>query len=169
MERTKPDIYGHCRGNGKAMERIYFKSKKMSKRNSKGGWILYLMVHVPFILLFKIGITSVGVGVSKRAKQVDRAVIGFPFPIMVLFIPGAYRIEQNLHRRFSWCHCKFYSGDGASEWFFLFPILLIPVMLCVWLSYLFAIDLVLGTDFFGVVVGFLLDVFHIIYIYLQQK
>ena len=141
----------------------------MKKRDSKGGWLLYLMVHVPFIWFFKIGITSVRIGAGKRAKQVDRAVIGWPVPVMVLFVPGAYHIEQDLHRRFSWCHYKFYSGDGASEWFFLFPLLLWPVMLCVWLSYLFAIDLVLGTNFFGVVVGFLLDVFHIIHIYLQQK
>jgi len=141
----------------------------MKRRDSKSGWLLYLMVHWPFIWFFKIGITSVGIGAGKRAKQVDRAVIGRPIWIMALPIPFAYNIEQDLHRRFSWCHYKFYSGDGASEWFFLFPLLLWPLMVWVWLSYLYLIDLILGTDFFGVVVGFLLDVFHIIHIYLQQK
>lgn len=141
----------------------------MKRRDSKGGWLLYLMVHFPFIVFFKIGITSVGIGAEKRAKQVDRAVIGFPIPIMVLFIPGAYHIEQDLHRRFSWCHARFYRGDGGSEWFILFPLLLWPLMAWTWLSYLYGIDLILGTNIFGVVVGFLLDVFHVLYIYLQQK
>lgn len=141
----------------------------MKKRDSKGGRLLYLMVHVPFIWFFKIGITSVGIGAGKRAKQLDRAVIGRPFTIMALFVPGAYHIEQDLHRRFAFCHYRFYTGDGSSEWFFLFPILLWPVMACVWLSYLYVIDFVLGTTFFEVLVGFLLDCFHKIYIYLQQK
>lgn len=128
----------------------------MKRRDSKSGWLLYLMVHWPFIWFFKIGITSVGIGAQKRAKQVDRAVIGRPIPIMVLFLPGAYYIEQDLHRRFSFCHKVWYRGDGHKEWFILFPLLLWPVMLCVWLSYLYVIDLVLGTNFFEVVIGFCL-------------
>ena len=132
----------------------------MKKRDSKGGWLLYLMVHVPFIWFFKIGITSAEIGAAKRAKQVDRAVFGFPLPIMVLFLPGAYHIEQDLHRRFSFCHSKFYSGDGASEWFFMFPIVLWPVMVAVWLSYIYAVDLVLGTAFFETIIIFLFNVFR---------
>lgn len=118
------------------------------------------MVHVPFIWFFKIGITHVETGAAKRAKQVDRAVIGFPVPIMVLFIPGAYHIEQDLHRRFSFCHTRFYSGDGSSEWFFLFPILLWPFMAAMWLSYIYAVDLVLGTAFFETIIIFLFNVFR---------
>ena len=142
----------------------------MKRRDSKSGWLLYLMVHFPFIWWWKIGITSAAIGADKRAKQVDRAVIGFPVPVMVLFVPGAYYIEQDLHRLFEPLKCRFYKGDGSTEffWFFVAP----PVflfMVCVWLSYLYGIDLILGTNFFGAVVGFLLDAFHIIYIYLQQK
>lgn len=134
----------------------------MSKRNSKSGWLLYLMVHIPFIWFFKIGITSAEIGAAKRAKQVDRAVIGFPIPIMVLFVPGAYHIEQDLHRRFSWCNAPFYRGDGHQEWFFLFPIVLWPVMVAVWMSYVYAVDLVLGTVFFETIIRFLFKVFRLI-------
>lgn len=132
----------------------------MKKRDSKGGWLLYLMVHVPFIWFFKIGITSAEIGAAKRAKQVDRAVFGFPLPIMVLFLPGAYHIEQDLHRRFSFCHARFYRGDGHQEWFFMFPIVLWPVMVAVWLSYIYAVDLVLGTAFFETIIIFLFNVFR---------
>jgi len=141
----------------------------MKRRDSKSGWLLYLMVHFPFVWWWKIGITHAAIGADKRAGQIDRAVIGRPYKVIAVFIPFAYLIEQDLHRRFSFCHSRFYSGDGSSEWFFLFPILLWPLMACVWLSYLYGIDLILGTNLFGVVVGFLLDVFHIMYIYLQQK
>ena len=130
------------------------------KRDSKSGWLLYLMVHVPFIWFFKIGITSAEIGAAKRAKQVDRAVFGFPLPIMVLFLPGAYHIEQDLHRRFSFCHARFYRGDGHQEWFFMFPIVLWPVMVAVWLSYIYAVDLVLGTAFFETIIIFLFNVFR---------
>lgn len=141
----------------------------MKRRDSKSGWLLYLMVHFPFVWWWKIGITHAAIGADKRAGQIDRAVIGRPYKVIAVFIPFAYLIEQDLHRRFSFCHYVWYRGDGHQEWFFLFPILLIPVMAWVWLSYLYGIDLILGTNFFGVVVGFLLDVFHIMYIYLQQK
>lgn len=134
----------------------------MKRRDSKGGWLLYLMVHIPFIWFFKIGITSAEIGAAKRAKQVDRAVFGFPLPIMVLFVPGAYLIEQDLHRRFSFCHTRFYSGDGASEWFLLFPFLLWPVMAAAWLSYIYAIDLILGTVFFETIIRFLFNVYRLI-------
>lgn len=142
----------------------------MKKRNSKSGWLLYLMVHFPFIWWWKIGITSAEIGAERRAKQVDRAVFGFPVPIMVLFVPGAYFIEQDLHRLFSPMKCRFYRGDGSTEffWFLVAP----PVflfMVCMWLSYLYGIDLILGTNFFEVVVNFLFRIFHIIHIYLQQK
>lgn len=132
------------------------------KRNPKGGWLLYLMVHVPFIWFWKIGITSVGIGADKRAKQVDRAVIGRPIPVMVLFVPGAYHIEQDLHRRFQFCHCVWYRGDGHQEWFILFPIILFPIMVCVWMSYLFLFDLIFGTQIFSFIVNILLTLYCIL-------
>ena len=121
----------------------------MSK--SKSGHILYLMVHFPFIWWWKIGIT--GKTAEGRAKQVDKAVFGRPFPVMVVIIPGAYLIEQDLHRRFSFLNQRFYRGDGSTEWF-LFPVALVmlPLMLAVWAGYVAAIDLILGTQFFELLV-----------------
>jgi len=118
------------------------------KNNSKSGSILYLMIHLPFFWWVKVGITSKSA--ENRAKQVDRAVWGKPRVIMAVWIPGAYFIEQDLHRRFSRLNQRFYKGDGSTEWF-LFPVALVlwPLMLAVWGGYINAIDLILGTDFFG--------------------
>lgn len=121
---------------------------------SKSGHILYLFIHIPFIWWWKIGIT--GKSADARAKQVDKAVFGFPVPVMVVFIPGAYFIEQDLHRRFSFLQNRFYKGDGASEWF-LFPVafFMFPFMLAIWAGYVAAIDLILGTRFFELAVDVL--------------
>ena len=122
--------------------------------NSKSGHVLYLMIHLPFIWWVKVGITSKTADV--RAKQVDRAVWGKPRVIMAVWIPGAYLIEQDLHRRFSWLNQRFYKGDGSTEWF-LFPVafVVLPFMLAIWAGYVAALDLILGTQFFemGVEVG----------------
>lgn len=75
------------------------------------------MVHIPFVWWCKIGIT--GVGAAKRAKQIDEAVIGFPLPVMILILPFVYEIEQLLHRLFAPLSCRFYRGDGSTEWFWL--------------------------------------------------
>ena len=123
---------------------------------SKTGHILYLMVHVPFVWWWKIGIT--GKTAKGRAKQVDRAVFGWPVVVMVVPIPGAYLIEQDLHRRFRWMNCRYYRGDGMSEWFW-FPVILVvlPFMVAIWAGYLWAFDYVCGTRFFEILVGFLLS------------
>jgi hypothetical protein len=111
---------------------------------SKTGHILYLMVHFPFLWWWKIGIT--GKTAKGRAKQVDRAVFGWPVVVMVVPIPGAYLIEQDLHRRFAFLNCRYYRGDGSTEWFW-FPVaaLVLPFMLAVWLAYIYLADLLLGT------------------------
>lgn len=127
-------------------------------RNSKGGWVLYLLLHIPFVWWVKIGITSVGIGAAKRAKNLDRAMFGFPVPIFFVFVPNAYGIEQELHRWFRRLNCKWYSGDGASE-FFWFPAALpvLAIMLSIWSCYLFVIDLCFGTNALPTVARFFFD------------
>jgi hypothetical protein len=123
----------------------------MSRRSSKPFFgFLYLMVHFPFVVFWKIGITGFGVGAKKRANQVGRAVFGFPIPILIVPIPFCYEFEQWLHRTFSGLNVRFYSGDGASE-FFWFPVaaFVIPIMATIWAGYLFALCIVFNIDFFG--------------------
>jgi hypothetical protein len=122
---------------------------------SKTGHILYLMVHFPFVWWWKIGIT--GKTAKGRAKQVDRAVFGRPVVVMVVPIPGAYLIEQDLHRRFRWLNCRYYRGDGGTEWFW-FPVafVVLPFMIAVWGGYVYAVDLILGTRFFEMIVSLLI-------------
>ena len=76
---------------------------------------LYLMLHVPFVVFVKIGITTKTA--KKRAAQIDRAVFGFPIPIMVIFLPNVRGFETAFHRMFSGLSVRFYRGDGSTEWF----------------------------------------------------
>jgi len=128
-----------------------------SRRDSKAGHILYLTVNFPLIWYWKIGI---GYDAWKRAKQVDRAVFGVPIPIMVLFLPGAYHVEQDLHRHFSFFNTRYYSGDGASEWFW-FPVapIVFALMVSGWLGYLWLFDLCFDTGFFYLILHFIVDIF----------
>lgn len=82
----------------------------------RSGWI-YLMVHIPFVFWVKIGITGKTAGA--RAKEIDRAMFGFPFPIMAIYLPGVNRIEKAFHRLCSPLSVRFYKGDGHTEWFWL--------------------------------------------------
>lgn len=130
---------------------VFFKSR----RDSHAGHILYLFMHFPFFWYWKVGI---GYDFWKRAKQIDRAVIGFPIPIMVLFVPGAYYVEQDLHRHFAFFNTRFYVGDGASEWFWIFvaPIVF-ALMVSGWLGYIWLFDLCFGTGFFYLTLHFIVD------------
>ena len=115
-------------------------------RNPKSGWLLYCMIGVPWFWWVKIGITHVGIGALKRAFDVGKAFVGFPFPIMIVPIPGAYYFEQATHRNLKGISFKFYKGDGASEWFW-FPaaFFIIPVMLVIWAIYFAGIDAIFHT------------------------
>ena len=99
------------------------------------------MVNVPFIFIFKVGITSLAIGAGKRAKAIDKAMPGLPVPIFILPVPGAYYIEQEMHKIMRHFKFSFYRGDGHTETFLLAPLIFaIPVMLSVWGVYLYAFD-----------------------------
>lgn len=133
-------------------------------RNSKGGWVLYLLVHIPFVWWVKIGITSVGIGAAKRAKNLDKAMFGFPVPVFFVIVPNAYGIEQELHRWFRRLNCRWYSKDGSSEWFWL-PAALptLCIMLAIWGLYVFVADALFGTTVLPVVSGWFFDALFFIF------
>lgn len=110
------------------------KRKKAESGKSKDGWVLYLMVHFPFVWWWKIGIT--GRGATARAADIDEAVFGFPVPVFVAILPGAYFAEQMLHGICRGFRVDFYKGDGHTEWFW-FPAALpaFCFMLLVWFGY----------------------------------
>lgn len=97
------------------------------------------MVHCPFFFFWKIGIT--GISATKRAEGIGRAVIGFPIPVFILVIPGAYFLEQWLHDICHFLKVDFYKGDGHSEWFW-FPAILpaLAVQLLGWGLYAWIIS-----------------------------
>lgn len=92
------------------------------------------MLHFPFVIFAKIGIT--GVGARKRAKQIDEAVWGFPVPVAIMVLPFVYQIEQFLHGLFSLFRVSFYKGDGHTEWFLV--VAAAPVVyFCYWIYWPF--------------------------------
>ena len=115
-------------------------------RNSRGGWLLYIMVHFPLIFFFKVGITSLTLGALYRSKLIDREMPGVPIPIFILPLPGAYHVEQELHRILKRTNFVFYKGSGCTEWFFVSPLFVaLPIMLTIWGLYLMLFDCIFGT------------------------
>jgi len=115
------------------------------RQNGKSGWILYLMIHFPFIWWVKIGIT--GRTAQKRANDLHGVVFGFAIPVFVVILPEAHYWEQSLHGFCRPFRARFYRGDGAGEWFW-FPAA-VPVlvfMLAVWGFYFWLIGLVTDWD-----------------------
>ncbi len=87
------------------------------------------MVNVPFVIFVKVGITGKTVG--GRARQIDKAMPGFPVPIMVMYLPAVRRFETEFHRLFSPLSARFYRGDGSTEWFLFLaglPVFLLGVL-----------------------------------------
>ena len=97
---------------------------------------MYLMINLPLIFFVKIGIT--GKSASKRAKGLNRSVPGIPIPIFFCIIPGAWHLEQWLHRSLSGLSVRYYSGDGGSEWFWILaaPFALAVMAAVWWVEYL---------------------------------
>lgn len=126
------------------------------KRSSKPFFgILYIMIHLPFVVFWKIGITGFGVGASKRATQIGREVFGFPIPVFFVPIPFCYATEQKFHQLFKSLNVRFYSGTGASE-FFWFPVaaFVIPIMAAIWIGYAWLTVFCFGGDFMALMAQF---------------
>lgn len=92
----------------------------LSKRKSGNGtshrqW-LYLYVHVPLIVLVKLGISG---NYKRRARQVGRNSYGWALPVFAVKIPFAWQCEQTMHRLFRVFNIHF---GGSREWYF-FPII----------------------------------------------
>ncbi len=112
------------------------------RKSAHNGHLLYVMVHFPLLVFWKIGIT--GVSVRGRAKQVDRAVWGWPIPVFFCVVPfGAKWVETALHDLMAGFSAQFYKGDGHKEWFW-FPAGFIAILFCasVWVVQAIVIYLV---------------------------
>ncbi|MBK8564797.1 MAG: GIY-YIG nuclease family protein [Saprospiraceae bacterium] len=104
---------------------------RINKRKSGNGtaarqW-LYLYINVPFIFLFKIGISG---NYKRRAKQVSQKGFGRTIPVFAVRVPFAFQCEQAMHRFFGLFNIRY---GGSKEWY-LFPVvpLAILVMVFVW-------------------------------------
>lgn len=117
------------------------------------------MIGVPWIWWVKIGITHVSIGAWERALSISDAFIGFAVPIMILPIPGAYQIEQRTHKILRCLSCRFYKGDGSSEWFW-FPaaLFIIPIMLTIIGIYIALIDTAFSTIFLPLYIDLIVSV-----------
>lgn len=127
-------------------------------RNSKGGWLLYCMICIPWFWKFKIGITSLSIGAKKRARDIDKEMFGFPVPIMIVPLPFAYHFEQEIHRVLRWSKTDFYNGSGHSEWMNITPLFFaVPIMLTIWGLYLAGIDAIFHTTILPTVAKMFFD------------
>ncbi len=105
------------------------------------------MVHVPFIFFWKIGIT--GQSASRRAKNIDGQMFGFPFPVFFVIIPGAYHVEQWLHRSLKPLNVRFTQASGKNEWFWFPAAVFALVIMAVFWAVYFGIFWVIITIFNG--------------------
>lgn len=127
-------------------------------RNPRSGWLLYCLIHIPFFWKFKVGITSLHIGAKKRAANIDKEMFGFPVPIMVVPVPGAFKIEQEMHRIMRRFNTRFYNGSGKREWFNIAPLFFtVPIQIAIWGLYLVGIDAVCGTRIAPVVFSMIVD------------
>ena len=127
-------------------------------RSSKGGWLLYCMACFPWVWKFKVGITSLSIGAAKRARDIDREMFGFPIPIMIVPVPGAYYIEQEMHRIMRRFNTRFTSASGKSEWFNVVPLFFtVPIMLSIWGLYFAGIDAIFHTTILPTVAQYFFD------------
>lgn len=127
-------------------------------RSSKGGWLLYCMWCWPWVWKFKVGITSLSIGAAKRARDIDREMFGFPIPIMIVPVPGAYYIEQEMHRIMRRFNTRFTSASGKSEWFNVVPLFFtVPIMLAIWAIYFAGIDAIFDTSILPTVAKWFFD------------
>jgi hypothetical protein len=139
------------------------KERKMNK--SQKGWLLYIMVHLPFVFFMKVGITSLSIGAMARAKSIDRTMPGFPLPIFAVPIPGAYYVEQALHQMMKRFKVVFYKGNGRKEWFFMAPAFVaLPIMVGVWFMYLMLLDRAIGTKIAPTLANY---IFEVVYYFLS--
>lgn len=123
-----------------------------AKRHIFGFGLLYLMANFPFVWWVKIGIT--GVGVLKRAKNIDIDMPGVPVPVAFVPAPFVYQIEQTLHDLCSPIRCRFYRGSGHTEWFW-FPAAAPALVVIggVWAGYVWLVDYYAGTRIFETIIS----------------
>lgn len=112
---------------------------KTSGNGSIWPQFLYIMVSLPVPVLCKIGISN---KVSRRSAEVSKNVVGWALPIFFVWIPGAFAVEQSIHRVFAFANVRY---GGGKEWFWL-PIA--PLAACVmlfwqlfWVAVVFALAL----------------------------
>ena len=110
-----------------------------------GFGINYLLLNFPLVVFCKYGYTSVGVGVGKRTRQINRAMPGFAIP--VFFVPTffAYEIEQMTHELLRPFRARFYTGDGHTETYWIWAALpALGIMLAIWLANIWALSYIWG-------------------------
>ena len=121
-----------------------FKPKKKRKKKSInvvaiitklffGLGINYLMINFPFFVFCKYGYTSLGVGITKRQKGIDRDMPGTPVPVFFVVSFFALPVEKFLHFLMAPLRANFYKGSGHTEtYFILAAIFFLAAMLVLW-------------------------------------
>lgn len=103
----------------------------MNRVRKKSEERIYIMLHIPFFVICKIGISK---NTKRRAKDVSDSIVGFALPICAVKSKYAFQIEQWMHEQLKVLNVKFH-GSGKTEWFWLPALLLaLPTLFFVWAS-----------------------------------
>lgn len=114
-----------------------------------GIGVLYLLVCLPDIRRWKIGVTALHVGSEKRAKQVTKSLPGILIPVFFVVVPGYYQIEAYLHWICKPFHAPFKSGNGGSEiYFFQGALYAFFFMASIWVFEVTFLEWLLGVNYF---------------------
>lgn len=93
------------------------KAEKLIKKSQ--GDNLYNCIHIPFVLIGKVGITW---NMIERMNTIDKSIPGFLFPVWCPRIRDAKKHEKKLHDFFDLFRLTF-TGSGKTEYF---PIFVLP-------------------------------------------
>lgn len=75
----------------------------------------YVFMNLPFIVIGKVGFSSLWSGVKKRAASTSKAAPGILIPIMICPLPFPWHVEQFMHWLIADCKVSYYKGDGHTE------------------------------------------------------
>lgn len=89
---------------------------------------IYVLIHIPFFALQKIGITG---NMRARLKEINETTFGYCLPLFFGRVFAAYYLEQLL-LGLTWPLKWQLNGSGGSEWR-LFGIIALPIIVFAWL------------------------------------
>jgi hypothetical protein len=119
-----------------------FRRRRRSGNGVSSAQDLYIMVNLPFLWVWKIGISR---NAADRARQVSKNVPGWMVTVAAVRLRHAYAIEQFLLRVTAWAQVDIFGRKDREYRHILagLPVLVVVLLLLV-LKYVFYVALLVG-------------------------